>query len=219
MNQFVAEIDGLPSLGNLGQVFGWNPQTKAFSYNLPVLVGPFAGSCQQNVINTGGNGSAVPVCLSLADLFATGYAAGGGTAQAQTATPANPATALQPGLIANWLPANANSGGGPTLAWSGLTAKTITKCGTTALVANDLLTTAVALAAYDGTRWQLLNPQAFGCGVPAPISQPYAVSIGGTGAATQALAATHIFPAASEPGDIPICTVFSTSNVFELGNR
>jgi len=45
-----------------------------------------------------------------------------------------------------------------------LTATTITKCGTTALVANDLTTTTVAIAVYDGTEFQLVNPMAAGCG-------------------------------------------------------
>jgi hypothetical protein len=40
-----------------------------------------------------------------------------------------------------------------------LTAKNITKFGTVALAANDLSVTAVACAVYDGTEWQLQNPQ------------------------------------------------------------
>lgn len=92
------------------------------------------------------------------------YAAGGGTAQAQTVTLSPAAGSLTAGLNVYWLPTAANTASGPTLAVSGLTAKTITKCGTTALSASDLTTLAVAHAIYDGTEFQLLNPQAATCG-------------------------------------------------------
>lgn len=87
------------------------------------------------------------------------YVAGAGTAQAQTATLSPALTALTAGAVVNFLPTAANTGAAPTLAVNGLTAKSITKYGTTALVANDLTTTAVATLIYDGTEWQLLNPQ------------------------------------------------------------
>ena len=92
------------------------------------------------------------------------YAAGGGTAQAQTVTLSPAATSLVAGLEVHWKPVAANSGAGPTLAVNGLTATTITKCGTTALAANDLTTSAVAIAIYDGTQFQLRNPMAAACG-------------------------------------------------------
>jgi hypothetical protein len=53
------------------------------------------------------------------------------------------------------------------LAVNGLTATTITKCGAVALVANDLKSATVAEAIYDGTRFQLLNPQAVPCSTVA----------------------------------------------------
>jgi hypothetical protein len=106
-----------------------------------------------------------PNYKSLADLNPTEYAAGGGTAQAQTVTLAPAATALSTGLRVRWLPLNANTAAAPTLAVNGLAAKPITKCGAAALVAGDLTTTAVADATYDGTEFQLLNPQAVPCGV------------------------------------------------------
>ena len=87
------------------------------------------------------------------------FAAGGGTAQAQTATFVPAVTALVNGLYACWLPAAANTGAAPTFAPNGLTAKPVTKLGTAALAANDLTTTALACALYDGTEWQLQNPQ------------------------------------------------------------
>lgn len=116
-----------------------------------------AGTANQPLVSAGA--SADPLYKSMVDLNATEYAAGGGTAQAQTATLAPAATSLATGLQVRWLPAAANTSAAPTLAVNGLTAKAITKFGTTALVANDLTTTAIAVAVYDGTEWQLLNPQ------------------------------------------------------------
>lgn len=95
------------------------------------------------------------------DLSALSYVAGGGTAQAQAATLASPITTLTNGLDICWLPVAANTGAAPTLAINGLTAKPITKYGSAALVANDLTTTAIACAVYDGTQFELQNPQSF----------------------------------------------------------
>jgi hypothetical protein len=97
------------------------------------------------------------------------YSAGGGTAQAQTVTLAPPVPYLTAGLEVRWLPTAANTAPAPTLAVNGLSAISITKCGTAALVASDLTTTAVADAIYDGTEFQLLNPQASAC-IPRVIS-------------------------------------------------
>lgn len=95
------------------------------------------------------------------DVSALNYVAGSGTAQAQVATLATPITSLTNGLDVCWLPAAANTGAAPTLAVNGLTAKPITKYGTAALAANDLTTTAIACAVYDGTEFELQNPQTF----------------------------------------------------------
>jgi hypothetical protein len=122
------------------------------------------GPGTSNQLLASGGGSANPSYKSYADLTPTGYAAGAGTAQAQTVTLAPAATALTAGLVVRWKPTAANTAAAPTLAVNGLTATAITKCGTTALVANDLTTTNVALAVYDGTEFQLLNPMAAACG-------------------------------------------------------
>jgi hypothetical protein len=94
-----------------------------------------------------------------------------GTANAQTLTVSPAITAYITGAVFNFTPGVANTGA-TTVAVSGLGTKNITKCGTTALVANDLTTTAIAIILYDGTEFQLLNPQATACGtvaVPSPI--------------------------------------------------
>jgi hypothetical protein len=100
---------------------------------------------------------------SLVDQEVKLYAVGGGTAQAQTVTLSPSPSALTAGLVIRWLPVAANTSAAPTLAVNTLTAKTITKCGTSALVANDLTLAAVAEAIYDGTRFQLRNPQVTSC--------------------------------------------------------
>jgi hypothetical protein len=91
--------------------------------------------------------------------YAPDYWTGGGTANAQTVTPVPAWASLITGNAICWLPTAANTTTTPTLAVSGLTAKTITKLGHTALAANDLTTTAIACAIYDGTDYQLQNPQ------------------------------------------------------------
>jgi hypothetical protein len=89
---------------------------------------------------------------------------GGGTAQTQILTPSPAITSLVTGgsVIYCWQPAVSNSGPGATLNISGLGAKTITKgpSGVLALVANDIFLGATACATYDGTEFQLQNPQA-----------------------------------------------------------
>lgn len=87
------------------------------------------------------------------------YATGGGAAQAQTITPSPAVAALTLGMNVCWLPTAANTGAGPTLAVSGLAAKPITKLGAAALILNDINPPAIACALYDGTEFQLQNPQ------------------------------------------------------------
>lgn len=108
------------------------------------------------------------------------WAAGGGTAQAQTATFTTAITlTLVDGLEVCWKPSNANSGAAPTFAPNGLTAHTIVKAGGAALVASDLITTQQACAIYNstGTQWELQNP-ATGGGAPVTLTQhlDYSVS-------------------------------------------
>lgn len=71
-------------------------------------------------------------------------------------SPAVPA--LITGLEVNFTVANANTGAAK-LQVNSLAQIAITKNGATALVAGDLAPGVVAKVVYDGTRWQLLNPQ------------------------------------------------------------
>src|SRR5205823_2187306 len=87
------------------------------------------------------------------------YIAGAGLVNVMTATLSPAATALVAGLEVDVLPNLANTTTTPTLNVNGLGAKTITKLGTAALAAGDYSTTAIAKFIYDGTEWQLQNPQ------------------------------------------------------------
>jgi hypothetical protein len=102
-----------------------------------------------------------------AGTFGPNYSVGAGTAQAQTVAPTTAVTnaTLVNGYDICWLPNAANTGAAPTLAGSGtstFSAKPITKYGTVALVANDITTTGIACARYDGTEFQLQVPLAGG---------------------------------------------------------
>jgi len=144
----------------------------------------------------------------------TEYVAGGGTAQAQTVTMSPAVSALTTGLTIRWKPTAANTGAAPTLAVNGLTATAITKCGATALVANDLNTNTVAVATYDGTQFQLLNPQVNICG---NLSVPPGIDLTGQ---TAALSGTSLSASVPATGQYlitlytKITTVASTSSIL-----
>ena len=80
----------------------------------------------------------------------------------------------------------ANNTGAVTINISGLGVKAITKFGFTSLVAQDLLTGVIAEMAYDGTEFQLINPQTFNLTNIVPITN------GGTGATTAAQALINL---------------------------
>ena len=129
--------------------------------------GPVLGSA--SLVNTvlsahvaGTSGGGVFQAATAADTSAINYAAGGGSANAQTATYSPAVAALTDGLHLCWLPTAANTTTTPTFAPNGLTAHTIVKTGGAALVASDLTTTAAACAIYGlaSTVWELQNPQA-----------------------------------------------------------
>ena len=66
-------------------------------------------------------------------------------------------TAYATGNLFSFVAANTNTGA-TTINLNSLGAKSITKSGTTALVAGDLVSGQVYLIEYDGTRFQLINP-------------------------------------------------------------
>jgi hypothetical protein len=87
----------------------------------------------------------------------------GGSANAQTLTLSPALPAYFSGLVLNVLAGFTNTGAMTLNA--GPSAVSVTKCGTTALAAGDWTTTnaPVLIVVFDGTEFQLLNPQAFPC--------------------------------------------------------
>jgi hypothetical protein len=72
-------------------------------------------------------------------------------------------TAYATGNLFSFVAANTNTGA-TTINLNSLGAKSITKSGTTALVAGDLVSGQVYLIEYDGTRFQLVNPSVVAAG-------------------------------------------------------
>lgn len=110
---------------------------------------------------------------------APAYVADTGAANVLAASIGSCPAALTNGMLIRVLPANANTTTTPTFNLCGLGAKTITKFGTSAVAANDLLTTAIAVLIYDGTRWQLQDPATLstGSGASQALSNLSSVSI------------------------------------------
>lgn len=154
--------------------------------------------------------------FSTTPLIATGtisaagpcYAAGGGTAQAQTAVYSPVRASLFSGLTLAFKPNAANSGAAPTFSPDGLTAHAIVKAGG-ALVANDLLTTAIAVVVYNatGTQWELQNPQTGVDINPATIPQAAYYT------ASSALSGTYYPMAFFNVGNHPVTAASGTFNV------
>ena len=97
--------------------------------------------------------------------------AGSGNAITVTLSPA--ITAYSAGQKFTFIAGAANTGG-VTINFNGLGAKAITKVGTTALVANDILSSSLVEVEYDGTRFQLISP------IGADPSGTYLPLAGGT---------------------------------------
>ena len=114
--------------------------------------------------NTGSTAAPSASTVGTQDITPQQYATGSGSATAFTLTLSPAVTSLVTGLQVAMKSGFANSGTTPTLAVNGLSATTITKCGATALVAGDVSTTAVTYYTYDGTNFQLENPQVTPCG-------------------------------------------------------
>jgi len=117
------------------------------------------GSYPTSAHVVGSNGSAQPTTSTRTDIDAITYAAGGGSANAQTVTLSPAVTSYTTGLTIRWKPTAANTNSTPTLSVNGLSAITIVKIGGAALSNSDLTTTAIATAIYDGTNFELQNPQ------------------------------------------------------------
>ena len=112
------------------------------------------------------------------------YAPGSGSANAQTVTLSIVPAAYVAGVTrVCWTPLAANTGAA-TLNVNGLGTVNIVKQNGNPLIANDLITTIIACARYDGTNFELANPQTAGGAVLTSNAVQYATSTTATRAAT-----------------------------------
>lgn len=100
-----------------------------------------------------------------------------------TATASPALTAYAAGNMFSFVVANTNTSA-VTINIDGLGAKSITRIGSTALVAGDMVANQVALIAYDGTRFQLLDANSF-------TNLNVSGTLGVTGATTLSAALTY----------------------------
>ena len=104
-----------------------------------------------------------------------------------TATATPTLTAYVSGATYSFVAVNTNTGAA-TLSIDGLTAKNITKNGSTALSAGDVQSGKMMLIEYDGTTFQLLNNIVYGGSITngniVSLTTPLATSNGGTGLPT-----------------------------------
>lgn len=98
-------------------------------------------------------------------------------------------TAYASGQWFKFVPANTNTGA-VTINISTLGARSITKYGSTALVAGDLVVGMEAVLVDDGTRLQLINPRSVDLGTTVTGTLP--IANGGTGATTVAGALANL---------------------------
>lgn len=97
-------------------------------------------------LNSGGGGAAT-------------YGTDSGSVNAYAVSPSGCSASLAAGLKLEFAPSATNTSTTPTVAYCGAAAKTITKLGTFALVAGDLVSTHLHHYIYDGTQWQVQDPQ------------------------------------------------------------
>jgi hypothetical protein len=135
-----------------------------------------------------------------------------GSANAYAIAPVPAITAYTTGMMFSFIVAHANTGAS-TLAVSGLSATTIKKYGTQALIAGDMVLGMSAALQYDGANFQILNP------ATAPIP-PQGVAFPGAsydGAQTSLNFFTQLGAGVNGiTGQVDISAVNSTSSIQNL---
>jgi len=148
--------------------------TKAYADSLTFAGAPNATTSVKGIIQlptqaqvdagttTGSTGaSLVPTPALLRSKLLSDYATDTGVADAYAIAPSPAITAYTTGQIFSFKAAHTNTTAS-TLAVNGLTTKAITKRGTTALQAGDIIAGQIIVVEYDGTEFQLVNPSAIG---------------------------------------------------------
>lgn len=96
---------------------------------------------------------------SAADLASTVTGTVTGSANAYVVTLSPVPNSIIVGTTVNFLPNSSNTSTTPTVTVAPGSAATVVKQGGFALAVNDLITTAIATVKWDGTNWELQNPQ------------------------------------------------------------
>jgi hypothetical protein len=216
---------GTPTAGQ--DYFRYNSSNHTFTYSVNGLAESTLGGLITAHYFLGNNTSAAAsstaALIGTSDVTPNWYtASGGGTAQAQTATLTPAATALTPGLEVRWQPIAANTAAAPTLAVNGLAATPITKFGTTPVVAGDITPTAIAVAIYDGTQFELQDPQTGSSVTGLTHSNPDGFDFSGTmgtvfgGPATPSTTTTATFTSASTTLALTSTTGWPTSGTIAI---
>jgi hypothetical protein len=145
-----------------GLALGWNRAGTGEINYANASAGPhkfqhWTGAAFQDAAITAKDGSfSGPVFNTASTIQYLGSA--GGSADALTATPSPAITAYTSGALYFVKATAQNATTTPTIAISGLAAKTIVKRASTALAAADILDGMILQLMYDGTNMQLLNP-------------------------------------------------------------
>ena len=151
--------------GDLVQAAGANKTTSSSGIQTGNVV--TAASSASSAKQICGATGATKACnfQSLSDLSSTTYAGvATGAVNVLAACPANAATAVVAGTRSQFYPNLANTTTTPTYNLCTQGAATITKQGTAALAVNDLVTGQIADVIFDGTNWELQNPNTTGGG-------------------------------------------------------
>jgi hypothetical protein len=119
------------------------------------------------------------------------FATDTGAVNVLTATVTSCPIAYATGMFIKVTPGHANTTTTPTLNFCGIGAKTITKVGTAALAASDLITTEIATFIYDGTGMELQNPATSAGGVTSITGSGIISNSGSTGAVTLTISGTQ----------------------------
>lgn len=148
------------SAGNLSPLFTTSVATPT---STPALSFVLSNAAAHTFLgnSTGSTASPAYSLIGASDVSPNEFITAGGAVNVLTATFSPAVTSLATGLDVSILPNLANTTTAPTLNVNGLGAKTITKYGGAALAAGDMSTTAIASLVYDGTNWELQNPQTF----------------------------------------------------------
>ena len=134
----------------------------------------------------------------------------GGTADVITITPSPAITAYVAGNRFSFIASGANTTN-VTLNVSGLGAKAITKRGTTALAAGDIVSSSLVMVEYDGTQFQLLSPIGAALGDLATQNDSDDLALSGDNTFT----GINDFTGATLAGGSPLVFEGATANDFE----